>query len=65
MEVTRGSGGIPHLANSRLHDGVKPTLGQVDVRRHALLRDDLVEFVGVARQRQHVFIPKRRQTGEV
>lgn len=56
---------VPHPANSRLHDGVKPTLGQVDVRGHALLGDDLVESVRVARQRQHVFVAKRGQTGDV
>lgn len=66
-EWTRGGGpaGVPHPANGRLHDGVEATLGQVDVGRHALLRDDLVELVSVARQRQHVFVSKRGQTGDV
>lgn len=65
MEVGHSRALVPHPANSRLHDGVKAALGQVDVRRNALLRDDLVELVGVARQRQHVFVSERRQTGDV
>lgn len=45
--------------NSCLHDGIKATFWHINICRHTLFCDYLVELVSATRQRQDMFIAKR------